>query len=134
MHVFYGMIGLKTHCKLTMVVRREAEGIRRYVHLGTGNYNEKTATVYSDLSFFTARADITEDTSALFNLLTGYSDPPRWKKLVVAPLDLRRRLIELIDRVRSGARKGQSARIVFKTNALIDDTVIRALCLSLIHI
>ncbi|MBI2373538.1 MAG: polyphosphate kinase 1 [Deltaproteobacteria bacterium] len=127
-HVVYGMIGLKTHCKLTLVVRREASGIRSYVHLGTGNYNEKTARVYSDLSLFTARPDVAADVSALFNLLTGYSDPPAWKKLVVAPLDLRKNLIEHIERVRATAKKGGIGKVVLKTNALVDAEVIRALC------
>ena len=126
-HVFYGMIGLKTHCKVTMVVRREPGGIRRYVHLGTGNYNERTARIYSDLSFFTARDDVTADIAALFNLLTGYSDPPMWRKLVVAPLDLRRTLLADIDKARKAARGGGKAEIVFKSNALVDPKVIREL-------
>ncbi|MBI4819738.1 MAG: polyphosphate kinase 1 [Deltaproteobacteria bacterium] len=127
-HVVYGMAGLKTHCKVTLVVRREVNGIRTYVHLGTGNYNEKTARVYSDLSLFTAHPEVAADVSALFNLLTGYAEPPAWKKLVVAPLDLRRNLIEHIDRARSVAKKGGVARIILKTNALVDAEVIRALC------
>jgi polyphosphate kinase len=127
-HVFYGVIGLKTHCKITLIVRREATGIRRYVHLGTGNYNEKTATIYSDLSFFSAREDVSEDIAALFNLLTGYSEPPAWQKLVVAPLDLRRTLLEHISRAREVARRGGPARIVLKSNALIDAKVIGELC------
>jgi polyphosphate kinase len=127
-HVVYGIIGLKTHCKVTLVVRREASGIRRYVHLGTGNYNEKTAAIYSDLSFFTAREDVASDISALFNLLTGYSDPPQWRKLIVAPMDLRTRLLEYIDRTRNAAKKGAPAKIILKSNALIDAQVIRALC------
>jgi polyphosphate kinase len=127
-HVVYGMIGLKTHCKVTLVVRREATGIRRYVHVGTGNYNERTASIYSDLSLFTAREDITSDVASLFNLLTGYSDPPPWKKLVVAPMDLRRRILELIENTRNQAKQGEKAKIIIKTNALIDAQVVRALC------
>jgi polyphosphate kinase len=127
-HVVYGLVGLKTHCKVTLVVRREPGGVRRYVHLGTGNYNEQTATIYSDLSYFTMREDVCSDISALFNLLTGYSEPPSWKKLVVAPLGLRRQLLDLIDRERSIAKKGGEATIIFKSNALIDPHIIRALC------
>src|SRR5207245_7297702 len=95
-HVVYGVLGLKTHCKVALVVRREGDAIRRYVHLGTGNYNPQTARQYTDLSFFTARPEIAEDASALFNMLTGYSEPPHWKRLAVAPLDLQTRLIGLI--------------------------------------
>ncbi len=126
-HVVYGMIGLKTHCKVTLVVRREATGIRRYVHIGTGNYNETTATVYSDLSFFSAREDVGADLSALFNILTGYSDPPAWRKLVVAPMDLRRRILELVETTRQAAKRGAPAKIVIKSNALIDQEVVRSL-------
>ena len=126
-HVVYGMAGLKTHCKVTLVVRREAAGLRRYVHIGTGNYNEKTASVYSDLSFFSAREDVGADLSALFNILTGYSDPPAWRKLVVAPMDLRRRVLELIELTRAAAKRGAPAKIVIKSNALIDQEVVRAL-------
>jgi len=126
-HVVYGMSGLKTHCKVTLVVRREATGIRRYVHIGTGNYNEKTASIYSDLSYFSAREDICEDIAALFNILTGYSDPPIWRKLVVAPMDLRRRILELVETTRQAAKRGAKAKIVIKSNALIDQEVVRAL-------
>ncbi len=125
--VVYGMIGLKTHCKVTMVVRRGAGGIRRYVHLGTGNYNEETARIYSDLSYFTARQDVCDDVSSLFNLLTGYSAPPSWKKLVVAPLRLRHHLLDLIEDKIRVAQKGKKAKIVFKSNALIDPRIIQAL-------
>jgi polyphosphate kinase len=126
-HVFYGMIGLKTHCKVTLIMRRESDGIQRYVHLGTGNYNEQTAMIYSDLSFFTAREEVGSDVSSLFNLLTGYSQPPKWNKLIVAPLDLRKKLIKRIVKVQRSAEKGESAEIVFKSNALIDSEVIRSL-------
>ncbi len=126
-HVVYGLIGLKTHCKLALVVRREAGGIRRYVHLGTGNYNPQTARQYTDISFFTARQEITEDAAALFNLLTGYSVPPRWRRFAVAPFDLKDRIIELIQREAEHARKGEPARIIAKMNALQDPSVIRAL-------
>jgi polyphosphate kinase len=126
-HVVYGMVGLKTHCKVTLVVRREPTGLRRYVHIGTGNYNEKTASIYSDLSLFTARDDVTTDVAALFNVLTGYASPPAWQKLVVAPMDLRRVILERIDAARQAAKRGEPARIVIKTNALVDQEVIRAL-------
>ncbi|MBK8013388.1 MAG: polyphosphate kinase 1 [Deltaproteobacteria bacterium] len=127
-HVVYGLLGLKTHCKVTLIVRREAEGVRRYVHLGTGNYNEETAAIYSDLSYFTAREDVGADIAALFNLLTGYSEPLDWKRLIVAPLGMRRAILELIERERNVARGGGRAKIVFKSNALVDPEIILALC------
>jgi polyphosphate kinase len=126
-HVVYGLIGLKTHCKIALVVRREGGGIRRYVHLGTGNYNPHTARQYTDISLFTARNDIAEDVSALFNVLTGYSDPPRWKKLAVAPFDLQGKVIGLIEREADRARRGEPARIIAKMNSLVDADTIRAL-------
>jgi len=126
-HVVYGLIGLKTHCKVALVVRREGDGIRRYVHLGTGNYNPTTARQYTDLSLFTARADIADDSSALFNMLTGYAEPPQWKKLSVAPFGLQDRVVSLIEREADRARRGEPARIVAKMNALVDPRVIRAL-------
>ncbi|MHB1844220.1 MAG: polyphosphate kinase 1, partial [Deltaproteobacteria bacterium] len=126
-HVVYGLLGLKTHCKVALVVRREGSAIRRYVHLGTGNYNPQTARQYTDLSIFTARQEIADDVSALFNMLTGYSQPPQWKRLAVAPLDLHRRVQELIGREAERARLGEPARIVAKLNSLADPGVIRAL-------
>ena len=126
-HVVYGLIGLKTHCKVTLVVRREGSGIRRYVHLGTGNYNSATARAYTDLSLFTARAEIADDVTALFNLLTGYSTQPNWKRLAVAPTTLQSRILELIEREAQRARKGEPSRIIAKVNALVDPVVIRAL-------
>ncbi len=126
-HVVYGLIGLKTHCKVTLVVRREGNGIRRYVHLGTGNYNSATARTYTDLSLFTARTEIADDVSALFNLLTGYSTQPNWKRLAVAPTTLQNKVLELIDREAQRAKKGEPARIQAKMNALVDPVVIRAL-------
>lgn len=126
-HVVYGFIGLKTHCKVALVVRREAAGLRRYVHLSTGNYNPSTGRLYTDLSFFTCREEFAEDASALFNLLTGYSQPPAWQRLFVAPLGLRTRLLELIEREGDHAEAGRPARIVAKMNALSDDEVVRAL-------
>jgi polyphosphate kinase len=126
-HVVYGLIGLKTHCKVAIVVRREGPGIRRYVHLGTGNYNPTTARQYTDLSLFTAREEIADDVSALFNMLTGYSDPPPWKRLAVAPLGLLERVVGLIDREAQRARQGEPSRILAKMNSLVEPAVIRAL-------
>jgi polyphosphate kinase len=126
-HVVYGMVGLKTHCKAALVVRREFDGIRRYVHFGTGNYNPITARVYTDLCLFTCRPEFGEDASALFNLLTGYSQGHNWKKLVVAPYHLADRVIALIDRERRHAEQGRPARIIAKMNALVDPGAIEAL-------
>jgi polyphosphate kinase len=126
-HVVYGMVGLKTHCKAALVVRREIDGIRRYAHLGTGNYNPSTAKVYTDLSFFTCRPEFGEDASALFNLLTGYSQGHDWHRLIVAPKFLAERVIELIDRERAHAERGKPARIIAKMNSLVDPAAIQAL-------
>ncbi len=126
-HVVYGIVGLKTHCKAALVVRREGDGIRRYVHLSTGNYNPTTARVYTDLGLFTANPDMGEDTSALFNLLTGYAEGYRWKKLVVAPVGMREQIIGLIEREQRNAREGRAARIIVKMNALVEPSVIDAL-------
>jgi polyphosphate kinase len=126
-HVVYGIVGLKTHCKAALVVRREAGGLRRYVHLATGNYNSATARVYTDLGIFTADPDFGEDASALFNLLTGYAEGYRWKKLVVAPLHLVDTILELIERERVNAQAGRPARIIVKMNALVEPSVIDAL-------
>ena len=126
-HVVYGLLGLKTHCKVALVVRREGGKLRRHVHLGTGNYNPQTARVYTDVSLFSAQPDLCDDVANLFNLLTGYAEPPRWKKLVVAPFGLQERLIELVDREAQKARKGEPARVIAKMNALVDAPVIRAL-------
>jgi polyphosphate kinase len=126
-HVVYGLVGLKTHAKAALVVRREAGGLRRYVHLGTGNYNPSTARLYTDVSFFTARVDIGEDASSLFNLLTSCTAPATWRKLVVAPLGLHERVLGLIEREAAAARAGRRARIVAKMNSLVDPDVILAL-------
>jgi len=123
-HVVYGLIGFKTHSKLALVVRREGESIRRYVHLGTGNYNSATARSYSDLSLFTAREEFTADATALFNLLTGYSKPSQWRKFLVSPLGLKQAVLLLID---DETRSGGDGRIVAKMNALADPEVIKAL-------
>jgi polyphosphate kinase len=126
-HVVFGFLDLKTHCKLSLVVRSEGQGLRRYVHLGTGNYNPTTALLYTDLGLFTADEQIAEDASAVFNLLTGYSQGHAWRKLVVAPSDLHRRTIELIEEQAARARAGRPSRIVAKLNALVDRDVITAL-------
>jgi polyphosphate kinase len=126
-HVVYGLIGLKTHCKAALVVRREGSGIQRYVHLGTGNYNPQTARQYTDLSFLTARGEIADDVTALFNVLTGYAEPPQWKRLSVAPFGLQERIVQLIEREAQRARAGEPGRILAKMNALVDPVVIRAL-------
>jgi polyphosphate kinase len=126
-HVVYGVVGLKTHCKAALVVRREADGIRRYVHLSTGNYNPTTARVYTDLALFTADKDFGADVSEMFNLLTGYSQRRSWRKLVVAPADLLTRVVELIERERAHAAAGKKARIIVKMNALVEPSVIDAL-------
>jgi polyphosphate kinase len=126
-HVVFGFLDLKTHCKVSMVVRNEGQRLRRYVHLGTGNYNPTTASVYTDLGLFTADEAIAEDASALFNLLTGYSQGHAWRKLVVAPNDLHRRTLELIDEQTQRAITGRPSRIFAKLNALVDHAVIEAL-------
>jgi len=126
-HVVYGVVGLKTHCKASLVVRREADGIRRYVHLATGNYNPATARIYTDLGLFTVNAEFGEDVSAMFNLLTGYSQRRVWRKLRVAPVELREQVIALIDRERQHAEAGGRARIIVKMNALVEPAVIDAL-------
>ncbi len=126
-HVVYGLVGLKTHCKIALVVRREGSGIRRYVHLGTGNYNPQTARQYTDVSLFTAREEIADDATALFNMLTGYSIAPNWRRFAVAPFNLKERILALIQRETELARKGEPAQIVAKMNALVDPVVIRAL-------
>ena len=126
-HVVYGLIGYKTHCKVSLVVRREAGGLKRYVHLGTGNYNPTTAKYYSDLSLFTAREDFGFDATALFNLLTGYSKPALWKKFRVAPLALKAGVLELIERETAIALATGKGRIIAKMNSLADSDVIKAL-------
>lgn len=123
-HVVYGLIGHKTHCKCSLVVRREGKLLRRYAHLGTGNYNPKTARLYTDLSYFTANEAITDDVATLFNTLTGFSREPAFKKLLVAPYDLHRRIQELIQREAANAAAGKPARIIVKMNSLVDKVTI----------
>jgi polyphosphate kinase len=126
-HVVYGLVGYKIHAKMTLVVRKEDDLIRRYVHLGTGNYNPNTARLYTDLSFFTAKPAIAEDVTNLFNLLTGICQFQGTSKLVVAPFELKKRILALIDRECQNAVRGLPARIIAKMNALVDPEVIAAL-------
>jgi polyphosphate kinase len=127
-HVLYGVRGYKTHAKVLLIVRRTAAGIRRYIHLGTGNYNDRTARQYTDFGLMTTDPVIGADASAFFNALTGYSDPPEMKKLVMAPTRLRARVLALIRRERRRAEDGQQAEIRAKMNSLVDREVIEALC------
>ena len=126
-HVVYGFVTLKTHCKMTLVVRREQDKLRRYVHLGTGNYNATTARIYTDFGLFTCRRKFGEDASALFNFLTGYSYGHSWQRFVVSPQDLQQKIVDLIAREADRARNGLPARIIAKLNALVDSEVIEAL-------
>ncbi len=126
-HVIYGLVGLKTHSKIALVVRREEDGIRRYVHLGTGNYNDVTAKLYTDTGLLTCNDAIGEDATAVFNMLSGYSEPPAWNKLMVAPIWLKDCFLALIGRETENAKKGKPARIVAKMNSLCDPAIIEAL-------
>ena len=126
-HVIYGLVGLKTHSKITLVVRKEEDGIRRYVHLGTGNYNDATAKLYTDVGMFTCSRPIGEDATAVFNMLSGYSEPRFWNKLALAPLWLKDKFLYLIARERVSAKAGRPARIIAKMNSLCDRDVIAAL-------
>ena len=126
-HVIYGLVGLKTHSKITLVVRREEDGIRRYVHLGTGNYNDSTAKLYTDLGMFTARESYGEDATAVFNMLSGYSEPPFWKRYVVAPLWMKDIFLKKISQCAEAAGRGSEVRIIAKMNSLSDKDIICAL-------
>lgn len=126
-HVIYGLVGLKTHSKITLVVRREDDGIRRYVHLGTGNYNDSTAKLYTDLGLMTCSAPIGEDATAVFNMLSGYSEPVGWNKLSLAPIWLKERFLILIRREQEHAENGGEGHIMAKMNSLCDPDVIAAL-------
>lgn len=126
-HVIYGLVGLKTHSKITLVVRREEDGIRRYVHLGTGNYNDSTAKLYTDLGMFTARESYGEDATAVFNMLSGYSEPPFWKRYVVAPLWMKDIFLKKISQCEEAAVRGSEVRIIAKMNSLSDKDIICAL-------
>lgn len=126
-HVIYGLLGLKTHSKITLVVRREEDGIRRYVHLGTGNYNDSTAKLYTDCGILTCSEPIGEDATAVFNMLSGYSEPKHWNRLVLAPIWMRDSFMRLIRRETMHAKNGEPARIVAKMNSLCDRGIIAAL-------
>ncbi|SES31550.1 polyphosphate kinase [Butyrivibrio fibrisolvens] len=126
-HVIYGLVGLKTHCKITLVVRREDDGIRRYVHLATGNYNDSTARQYTDVGMFTCKDSYGEDATAVFNMLSGYSEPLAWNRLSIAPLWLKDRILDMIERETENAKKGEPARIIAKMNSICHKDVIAAL-------
>ena len=126
-HVIYGLVGLKTHSKITLVVRKEEDGIRRYVHLGTGNYNDATAKLYTDVGLFTCKESFGEDATAVFNMLSGYSEPLSWNKLAVAPLWLKDKFLYWIEREKNHALNGENARIIAKMNSLCDKDIIAAL-------
>jgi len=123
-HVIYGLMGLKTHCKITLVVRREEDGIKRYVHLGTGNYNDSTAKLYTDVGLLTCANQIGEDATAVFNMISGYSEPLKWNKLALAPIWLRDKFLYLIDREIKIAAEGKTAHIIIKMNSLSDKRLI----------
>ncbi len=126
-HVIYGLVGLKTHSKITLVVRREEDGIRRYVHLGTGNYNDATAKLYTDIGLLTCAEPVGEDATAVFNMLSGYSEPVSWNRLSLAPLWLKDRFLELIAREKDNALQKKPARIIAKVNSLCDTDIMEAL-------
>ncbi|MCR5469158.1 MAG: polyphosphate kinase 1, partial [Lachnospiraceae bacterium] len=126
-HVIYGVVGLKTHSKIAMVVRREEDGIKRYVHLGTGNYNDSTAKLYTDCGMFTCSDVFGEDATAVFNMISGYSEPEAWNRLVVAPIWMRDKFIKLIEREEKAAKAGKKGHIVAKMNSLCDRDIIAAL-------
>src|SRR2546422_752694 len=126
-HVIYGVVGLKTHCKALLIVRRDTDQLRRYVHLGTGNYHQRTARIYTDFSLLTSNPQLTEEVAIVFNTLTGLAGYPGLKKLMVAPFDMKKRLIGLIERERDHARAGRPARIIAKLNSLVDQEIIETL-------
>ncbi len=126
-HVVFGFVSLKTHCKVALVVRREDDGIRRYVHLSTGNYNPQTARIYTDLGFFTCNPDFCEDVSALFNYLTGYSELPQWRKLVVAPSRMQAFMIEKLEQEIAHQKAGRSGRVITKVNGVLEPAIVQAL-------
>lgn len=132
-HVVYGIVGLKTHCKALMIIRQEEDGVRRYVHLGTGNYNDITAKIYTDCGIFTVNKDFGADVSDLFNLITGYSEPGNWRKLAISPLNMREKLIYLIENEVNKAKSGNPARIIAKMNSLVDTEIIQHLYRASCH-
>ncbi len=126
-HVIYGLVGLKTHSKITLVVRNEEDGIRRYLHLATGNYNDITARIYTDIGLFTASETFGVDASEFFNTLSGFSEPPEWKRLIPAPTKMKNYFLEKISQEAKNARKGKKSRIIAKMNSLVDANIIDAL-------
>jgi polyphosphate kinase len=126
-HVVFGFVGLKTHCKVALVVRKEDDGIRRYVHLATGNYNPQTARIYTDFGFFTCNDDFGEDATALFNYLTGYSNVPTWRKLVLAPIRLLPFTLEKIEKEIEFQKKSKNGRIIAKINGLLEPSIVQSL-------
>ncbi|KAF0151822.1 MAG: polyphosphate kinase [Ignavibacteria bacterium] len=126
-HVVYGLVGLKTHAKMSLVVRKEIDGVKRYVHLGTGNYNTTTARIYTDIGFFTSDPEICADVSEIFNYLTGYSEQKQFRKLAVAPINMREKFIELIEREIKNVKNGGQGYLVFKLNSLVDPLLIAAM-------
>jgi polyphosphate kinase len=126
-HVVYGLLGLKTHAKTTLIIRREKDGLKRYVHLATGNYNPQTSAIYTDLGLLTVDEEIGEDATELFNFLTAYSPQDDFRKLLVAPANLRQRMLELIRRETENARAGKPARIIAKNNRIADQEIVEAL-------
>ncbi|HEV3242989.1 MAG TPA: polyphosphate kinase 1 [Chthoniobacterales bacterium] len=126
-HVIYGVVGLKTHCKAMLIVRRDTDQLRRYVHLGTGNYHQRTARIYTDFGLLTTNPELTEEVATVFNTLTGLAGYPGLKKLMVAPFDMKQRLIAKIERERDNARAGKPARIMAKLNSLVDQEIIEKL-------
>jgi len=126
-HVTYGLLGLKTHCKIALVVRKEGENIRRYMHLGTGNYHHVTANLYEDMGLFTADTDIGADASDLFNYLTGYSAKKEYRKLLIAPINLRQKFEQMIEREITIHKKKKNGHLIFKMNSLVDPVIIKKL-------
>ena len=138
-HVVYGMVGLKTHCKLSMVIRDEGDGLRRYAHVGTGNYNPKTARQYEDFGLLTSNPIITDDVARLFNHLSGMTAEKRYRRLLVAPEGIRNGIIDAINHEMANKEAGRPARVRIKVNSIVDERIIDALyrashALSLIHI
>jgi polyphosphate kinase len=126
-HVVYGVVGLKTHCKALLIVRRDSDKLRHYVHLGTGNYHPRTARIYTDLSLLTTNPKLTEEVAIVFNTLTGLASYPGLENLLVAPFDLNKRLVTYIERERDHAAAGRAARIIVKINSLVDQELIEKL-------
>lgn len=126
-HVVYGLVGLKTHAKMTLVVRKEVDGVRRYVHLGTGNYNPATAKIYTDIGIFSSDSEIAADVSDVFNYLTGYSEQKQFRKLLVAPINMRAKFLALVDREIQNVKKGGKGHLIFKMNSLVDPMLISSL-------